>query len=80
MPGISYPTIKQWILAGKLKTRLTPGRHHRVATADLKPFLAKEGGKDVLRTRERFGGLSGRNQLIGPVLEVKIEGLMQHPC
>jgi len=76
MLGISYPTIKQWILSGKLKTRPTPGGHHRIGTADLKPFLARENGKDVLRTRERFRRVSGRNQLIGRVLEVKIEGLI----
>ena len=29
--GISYPTIKQWILTGKLKTVTTPGGHHRIA-------------------------------------------------
>ncbi len=28
MIGISYPTIKQWILSGKLKTVQTPGGHH----------------------------------------------------
>ena len=28
--GISYSTIKQWILTGKLKTVQTPGGHHRI--------------------------------------------------
>src|SRR5215469_7343081 len=33
MLGISYPTIKHWILAGKLKTIRTPGGHHRLSAA-----------------------------------------------
>jgi excisionase family DNA binding protein len=40
--GISYPTIKQWILSGKLKTAQTPGGHHRVAQSALKPFIEKD--------------------------------------
>ena len=26
--GITYPTIKNWILSGRLKTFKTPGRRH----------------------------------------------------
>jgi len=76
MLGISYPTIKQWILAGKLKTHPTPGGHHRIATADLKPLLAKEQGKAPVKTRERFRRVSGRNQLIGKVVSIQVDGLM----
>lgn len=76
MLGISYPTIKQWILSGKLKTRPTPGGHHRIAIADLKPLLAREQGKPAARTRERFRRVSGRNQLIGTVIDVQIDGLL----
>ena len=28
--GVSYPTLKQWIYRGKIKTAKTPGGHHRV--------------------------------------------------
>src|SRR5580700_9494490 len=28
--GVSYATVKQWILAGKLTTSKTPGGHHRI--------------------------------------------------
>ncbi|HZY63878.1 MAG TPA: excisionase family DNA-binding protein [Edaphobacter sp.] len=38
MLGISYPTIKQWILNGKLKTVQTPGGHHRVSQTILQPY------------------------------------------
>ena len=74
--GISYPTIKQWILTGKLKSRPTPGGHHRISHADLAPFLVPEKASDVSRSRERFRRVSGRNQLIGKVVSVRIEGLL----
>jgi molybdopterin-binding protein len=76
MIGISYPTIKQWILSGKLKTVQTPGGHHRVAQSTLKPFLVKDKTKPPAQSRERFRRVSGRNQLAGKVVSVRIEGLL----
>jgi len=74
--GISYPTIKQWILSGKLKTVQTPGGHHRIAEAALKPFLAKDKGRPAAESRERYRQVSGRNQLAGKVVSIRIEGLL----
>lgn len=74
--AISYPTIKQWILSGKLKTTQTPGGHHRIATAALRPFLAADKAKAPAESRERFRSVSGRNQIAGRVASVRIEGLM----
>lgn len=76
MLGISYPTIKQWILNGKLKTVTTPGGHHRIPESALKPFLALDKLKPETESRERYRRVSGRNQLIGKVVSVRIEGLM----
>lgn len=76
MLGISYPTIKQWILRGKLKTVPTPGGHHRIAESALKPFLAKDKLRPETESRERYRRVSGRNQLIGKIVSVRIEGLM----
>ena len=76
MLGISYPTIKQWILSGKLKTKTTPGGHHRITQTALEPFLDEnrvEGGE---RSRARFQRVSGRNQLAGKVISLRIEGLL----
>ena len=73
--GVSYPTIKQWILAGKLKTVATPGGHHRVTEAALKPFLAKDKAKDPEVSRERYRRVSGRNQLVGKIKNVRVDGL-----
>src|SRR6185312_11732185 len=74
--GISYATIKQWILNGKLKTVQTPGGHHRIAESTPKPFLASDKRKPVEDSRERYRKVSGRNQLVGHVVSVSIDGLL----
>lgn len=76
MLGVSYPSIKQWILSGKLKTVQTPGGHHRIAHASLKPFLQKDQEKAEAHSRERFRRVSGRNQLAGKVISVRVDGLL----
>jgi molybdopterin-binding protein len=74
--GVSYPSIKQWILQGKLRTTKTPGGHHRIAESTLKPFLAADEKKPARSSRERFRRVSGRNQIIGKVVSLHIEGLL----
>ena len=76
MLGISYPTIKHWILAGKLNTIRTPGGHHRLTAASLRPFLEADGMRPEVESRERYRRVSGRNQLAGKVVSVRIEGLL----
>lgn len=75
MLAISYPTIKQWILSGKLKTSPTPGGHHRISLATLKPFLATDNLKKEADSRQRYRRISGRNQLTGKIVSIRIEGL-----
>jgi molybdopterin-binding protein len=74
--GVSYPTIKQWIFSGKLKTVQTPGGHHRLTETSLKPFIAKDKAKPAAESRERYRRVSGRNQLSGKVVNIRIEGLL----
>ncbi len=74
--GVSYPSIKQWILSGKLKTVQTPGGHHRIAQSTLKPFIARDKAKPSVQSRERYRRVSGRNQLAGKVVSIRIEGLL----
>jgi molybdopterin-binding protein len=81
--GISYATIKQWILAGTLKTIRTPGGHHRIPQSSLAKLTATAPGKageasskERIASRERFRAVSGRNQLVGTIVEVKISGLL----
>jgi molybdopterin-binding protein len=68
--GMSYPALKHWILAGRIKTVKTPGGHHRIALSALSRFLP---AAQVLAAAPR---ISGRNQLVGMVTQVKIEGLL----
>jgi len=78
--GVSYATVKQWILAGKLKSTKTPGGHHRVPQSALAPLLTSASSKPKTETkvesRERFRTVSGRNQLVGKIVDVKFSGLL----
>jgi molybdopterin-binding protein len=76
MLGVSYSTIKQWILSGKLKTSPTPGGHHRIPETALRPFLSRDKLKPAAESRERYRQVSGRNQIVGKVVSVRIEGLL----
>jgi molybdopterin-binding protein len=76
MLGVSYSTIKQWILNGKLETVPTPGGHHRIAESALRPLLAKDRLKPAEESRERYRKVSGRNQIVGKVVSVRVEGLL----
>ena len=68
--GISYPALKHWILAGRIRTVKTPGGHHRIPLSALEEFLpsgaAQPGASKI----------SGRNQLLGSIIEVTIDGLL----
>lgn len=72
--GLSYPTIKQWILTGKLGSVKTPGGHHLIPRAALAPLL--KAAPKQKESRERFRNVSGRNQLVGKIVEVKVNGLL----
>jgi len=73
--GISYPTIKQWIYHSKLKTVKTPGGHYRIPEAELDRFLHKAKRPDTPK-RQMMRAVSGRNQLTGRIVELKIDGLL----
>ena len=68
--GISYPALKHWILAGRIQTMKTPGGHHRIPISALQEFLPT-GPAHLGASR-----ISGRNQLAGSIVEVKVEGLL----
>ena len=75
--GVSYPTLKQWIYKGKIRTVKTAGGHHRVPEKQVDKFLyrASERGA-VAERRPNFRRISGRNQLAGRVVEIKVSGIM----
>ena len=68
--GISYPAVKHWILAGRIQTIKTPGGHHRIPMSALQEFLPT-GSAHLGASR-----ISGRNQLAGTIIEVKVDGLL----
>ena len=72
--GISYPALKHWILAGRIRTVKTPGGHHRVPLEALNEFLPASAAP--AQGSSGAGRISGRNQLLGTVVEVVIDGLL----
>ena len=74
--GISYPTVKQWIYKGKLRTIKTAGGHHRIPQSELDRYLHRLRERPGPERRRGFRRISGRNQLVGRVLEVRTSGLM----
>jgi molybdopterin-binding protein len=76
--GVSYPALKQWIYKGKIKTVTTPGGHHRIPESEidrlLPPRLSERG--PIENRRQNLRKISGRNQLVGRIIELKIEGLL----
>lgn len=73
--GISYPAIKQWIYRGKLKAIKTPGGHYRIPEAELDALLYKAKRPEIPK-RQMMRTVSGRNQLVGRIVELKIDGLL----
>ena len=79
--GVSYPTLKQWIYKGAIRTSRTAGGHHRIADGEVDRLLARQSpapkrSAKRLPPRATIVALSGRNQLRGFVDEVRIEGLL----
>jgi molybdopterin-binding protein len=75
--GVSYPTVKQWIYHGKLKTDKTQGGHHRIPETEIDRLLPSASRTAPAEARRKnFRKISGRNQLVGRVIEVKVSGLM----
>lgn len=75
--GISYPTLKQWIYRHKLKTVKTPGGHHRVPESEIDRLIPKKlQSGDIATRRGSFRTISRRNQLMGRVIEIKVDGLL----
>jgi molybdopterin-binding protein len=68
--GISYPALKHWILAGRIRTVKTPGGHHRVPVDALDEFLPQAAA------HPGTARISGRNQLAGTIMEVVVDGLL----
>ena len=76
LAGVSYPTLKQWIYKGKIRSTKTVGGHHRIARSEIERVtgINRKGpkrGKPV-----GLDAISGRNKLPGTVSELRYEGLL----
>lgn len=76
MMGISYPTIKKFILDGKIKTIKTPGGHHRLTPETVRLYLGRQGSSSQVDTSGSALRISGTNQLRGEVVSIRVSGLM----
>jgi molybdopterin-binding protein len=74
--GISFPTIKQWIYKKKIRSVRTAGGHHRIPQSELDRLLYRTRGKTEIERQQEVRRVSGRNQLVGRIDEVRISGLM----
>src|SRR5689334_7747436 len=77
----SYPTVKQWIYRGKIRSVKTPGGHHRIPRSEIER-LTRTVPKVDEKSRRSAGrptgidAISGRNKLRGTVTKVEIDGLL----
>lgn len=73
---ISYPTIKQWIYHRKLRAVKTAGGHYRIPQAEIDRLLYRTRGRSEGERRVTYQRISGRNQLVGRIVDVRVSGLV----
>lgn len=74
--GISFPTIKQWIYKKKIRSLQTAGGHHRIPQAEIDRLLYRSRGHNEGERRTGYQRISGRNQLVGRIVDVRVSGLV----
>jgi molybdopterin-binding protein len=74
--GISFPTIKQWIYKKKIRSVRTAGGHHRIPQGEVDRLLFRTRGRTEAERAQIIRQVSGRNQLVGRIEELRISGLM----
>jgi molybdopterin-binding protein len=75
LAGVSYPTLKQWIYSGKIRSTKTAGGHHRIARSEVERIT---GAKTKAKRGKPVGldAISGRNKLLGTITDIRYEGLL----
>jgi molybdopterin-binding protein len=74
--AISFPTIKQWIYKKKIRSVRTAGGHHRIPQSEIDRLLFRTLGRTAPERKQVVRRVSGRNQLVGRIEELRISGLM----
>ena len=73
---ISYPTIKQWIYHRRLRAVKTPGGHYRIPQGEIDRLLYRTRAHNEGERRVTYQRISGHNQLVGRIVEVRVSGLV----
>ena len=76
--GISYPTLKQWIYKKQdphSEDGRRPPSHPRKRSGPL-PLPRHESTATSPDAAQNFRRISGRNQLVGRITDIKIDGLL----
>ena len=73
--GVSYPTLKQWIYTGKIRSVKTAGGHHRIPQDEIDRLSSANSPAKAAGSKP-LSSISGRNKLLGTVVEARIEGLL----
>jgi molybdopterin-binding protein len=77
LAGVSYPTLKQWIYAGKIRSTKTAGGHHRIARSEIERVTGATKTKAARRGKPvGLDAISGRNKLLGTIVDIRFEGLL----
>jgi molybdopterin-binding protein len=75
--GITYRALKAWIHLGRVRSIKTFGGHHRVPESEIERLIPQKPlRRSIGPLRGYVRKISGRNQLIGRVLEVQYDGLV----
>jgi len=74
--GVSFPTIKQWIYKKQIRSVKTAGGHHRIPQSEVDRLLYRTRGHNQGERRVTFQRISGRNQLVGRIVDVRVSGLV----
>jgi molybdopterin-binding protein len=77
LAGVSYPTLKQWIYKGKVRTTKTAGGHHRIARSEIERVMGTKRARGTAKGKPvGLDAISGRNKLPGTITELRYEGLL----
>jgi len=65
LAGVSYPTLKQWIYKGKIRTTKTAGGHHRIARSEIERVTGTTRAKASRKDKPvGLDAISGRNGIV----------------
>ena len=76
LAGVSYPTLKQWIYQGKIRSTRTAGGHHRISRSEIERVTGMRRKKMRAEKPVGLDAISGRNKLRGVISDIRFEGLL----